>query len=220
MALRDGRRAGLADFGRFAIGMASIQSSDIGIGQYLVLRKFAVEPINDRLPIAIEHPERQPKRPHVLAAQCFLVAKAERLHGIHRQLGDIEMDHLPLRQAAVFKRIGVIFGLAEIARRKLATVGNDQATGLQVLHICLECRRVHRDEHIGCITRRIDFIRTEIDLEGGNPEQCALRRPDLCGEIRERRKVIPCKSGRKGELATRQLHPITGIAGETHDDRF
>ena len=76
--------------------------------------------------VAVEHPQRQAQRPHVLAAQRFLVAEAERLHRIERQLRDVEVDQLPFGEAAVLERVGVIARLGEVARGELALVGDDQ----------------------------------------------------------------------------------------------
>src|SRR3546814_17371159 len=54
-------RAG--DLRRFAIGMASIQGRDIGVGEHGVLRECGLQSVNDRLPVAIEHTERKNTRP-------------------------------------------------------------------------------------------------------------------------------------------------------------
>src|SRR3546814_10336968 len=81
---------------RFAIGMASIQGRDIGVGEHGVLREFGLQPVNDRLPVAIEHPERKAQRPHILAAERFLVAKTKFLDAVQRMLRDVEGKELPL----------------------------------------------------------------------------------------------------------------------------
>ena len=115
-----------ADLDRLAIGMAGVQRGDIGLGQLGRLGELGLEPVDDRLAVAVEHPQRQAQRPHILAAQRFLVAEAERLHRIERQLRDVEVDQLPLGEAAVLERVGVIARLGEVARRELALVGDDQ----------------------------------------------------------------------------------------------
>jgi hypothetical protein len=45
-----------------------------------VLGELGVQPSTIGCAIAVEHPEREAQRPHVLAAQRFLVAEAEGLH--------------------------------------------------------------------------------------------------------------------------------------------
>src|SRR3546814_10438254 len=64
--------------GRLAKGMARVERRDIGVGQFGRLGEFRLEPVDQRRPITVEHPQRQPQRPHILAAQGFLVAEAER----------------------------------------------------------------------------------------------------------------------------------------------
>ena len=106
-----------ADLDRLAISMAGVERGDIGLGELGHLGEFGLQPVDDRLAVAVEHPQRQAQRPHVLAAQRFLVAEAERLHRIEGQLRDVEVDQLPFGQAAVLDRIGLVAGLGEVARR-------------------------------------------------------------------------------------------------------
>src|SRR3546814_5723950 len=68
----------------------------------------------------------------LLAAQRLLVAEAEGLHRVHRQLADVELQKLPFGEAAVVERVRVIFRLGEIAVVELALVGDDQAARLQL----------------------------------------------------------------------------------------
>jgi hypothetical protein len=156
--------------------------------------------------------------PHVLAAQRLLVAEAEGLHRIQGELRDVERDELPLGEAAVLERIGLVARLGEVAHAELAFVGDDQPAGLQVVDIHLERRRVHGDEHIGRVAGGVDRGRTEIDLEGGDSEGGALRRTDLGGEIGEGGEVVAGERGRQSKLAAGQLHAVAAVAGEADDD--
>ena len=105
-----------AHLDRLAVGMAGVERGDIGFGELGRLGELGLEPVDDRLAVAVEHPQREAKRPHVLAAQRFLVAEAERLHGVERQLRDVEVDDLPLGEAAVLERVLVVTSLGEVAR--------------------------------------------------------------------------------------------------------
>jgi hypothetical protein len=67
--------------------MARIERGDVGLGQLRVLGELGLQPRDDRRAVAVEHPQREAQRPHVLAAQRFLVAEAEGLHRFQRQLG-------------------------------------------------------------------------------------------------------------------------------------
>ena len=160
-----------AHLGRLAIGMAGVERGDVGFGELGRLGELGLEPVDDRRPVAVEHPQRQAQRPHVLAAQRLLVAEAEGLHRVERQLRDVEVDDLPFGEAAVLQRVGLIAGLGEVARRELALVGDDQAAFAQMLDVDLERRRIHRDQHVGLVAGGLDRGRAEIDLEGARPRR-------------------------------------------------
>ena len=136
--------------------MASVQGRDIGFRDIGFLGELGVQPIDNRLPVPIEHPEREPQRPHVLATQRFLVAKTKRFHRFERQCTDIERQQIIGRQAAILERIDLIFRLVQIAFTELAGVGNDQAAFAQGADIGLQRRRVHRNQHIGPVPGGID----------------------------------------------------------------
>ena len=216
MALRDLA----ADLGGLAIGMAGVERRDIGFGELGILGEFGAQPLDDGLAVAIEHPQRQAQRPHVLAAQRLLVAEAEGLHRVERELRDVEPDDLPLAEASVVERIGLVAGLGEVACPEFPLIGDDQPAGLQVGDVHLEGRRVHRDQHVRRIARGLDRGGAEIDLEGGDSEGRALRRSDLGWEIGEGGEVVPGQSGRERELAAGELHAVAAVAGESDDDRL
>src|SRR3546814_3465670 len=83
-----------ADLGGLAIGMARVQRGDIGVGDGRVLCELRLQPVDQRLAVAVEHPKRQAQRPHVLAAQRFLVAKAEGLHRVQRKRSEEHTSEL------------------------------------------------------------------------------------------------------------------------------
>ena len=58
----------------------------------------------------------------------------------------------------------------------------------------------------------------ELDLERGDPVDGPGRRPDLGGEVRQRRQVVAEHGGGGREPVPRQLHPVAGVAGEPDDD--
>src|SRR3546814_4972442 len=80
--------------------------------------------------------------------------------------------------------------------------------------VCSSDLRVHRDQHVRLVARRLDVAGPEIDLKGGNAEGRALRRPDFRRKIGEGRKVVSGQRGRQGELATRQLHAVAARSEE------
>ena len=60
----------------------------------------------------------------------------------------------------------------------------------EILEVRLERRRVHRDEHVRRVARRVDLVGREVELEAGDAEQRAGGRADLGGEVGERRDVV------------------------------
>ncbi len=109
-------------------------------------------------------------------------------------------------------------GLVEIALGELARVDDHQPARFQRRHIGFQCRRVHRDQHVGRIARSVDLATSEIDLEGGHTEQRALRRADLRREIREGRQIVSRQRGGERELPTRQLHAVAAVARKAYDN--
>ena len=203
---------------RLAVSMPSVQCRDVGFGELGRLGELRLQPVDDRLPVAVEHPQRKTKRPHVLATQGLLVAEAEGLHGIERQLRDVEVDDLPSGEAAVLERVLLVPRLGEIAGRELALVDNEEAALAHLVSVHLKRRGVHRYEHVGLVACGLDGSGAEIDLESGDAERRALRRADLRREIGEGREIVSGERGRERELTARQLHSVAAIAGEAHDD--
>src|SRR3546814_13403826 len=100
-------------------------------------------------------------------------------------------DLLPFGEAAVLKRVFRIARLGEVARRKLARIGDDEAARPQRADIGLERGRVHRDPHVRLVARRLDVAGPDIVLNGGNAEVRARRRPDFLRKTGEGRSVEP-----------------------------
>ena len=130
------------------------------------------------------------------------------------------MNDLPFVEAAVLKGVLVVSRLGEVARRKLAFVRDDQAALAQRLDIGLQRRRVHCDEHVGLVARRLDRGRAEVDLEGRDSEGRALRRADFSREVGEGREIVPGECGRERELSAGQLHAVAAVSGEADHDGF
>ena len=160
------------------------------------------------------------------AAGEAVIAKAA-LHriiaepGNHHVIAGAGIDGIGIAAVAVVQRIDpVALGVGQIAGIDGVIAGgalDNQAAGLERRKVHLERRRVHRDENVRRVTRSIDLAAAEIDLEGRNAEQRALRRADFRGEIGEGGQVVPRERGRQRELPTGQLHAVAGIAGKANN---
>ena len=69
----DGRRK----LGCLAVSMASVQRRNIRSSNIRHFGKFGIEPVDNRLPIAVKHPQSQAQRPHILGSQRLFLAQAE-----------------------------------------------------------------------------------------------------------------------------------------------
>ena len=128
--------------------------------------------------------------------------------------------HDVVGQLVVLQRVGLVADLGQVALGELVGVGDDQAAARQVDDVGLERGRVHRDEHVGPVTRGQDVVVGDLDLERRDAGQRALWRADLGRVIRLRRKVVAEQCGLGGEAVTGQLHAVAGVTGESDDDLF
>ena len=116
------------------------------------------------------------------------------------------------------QRVGLVPDLGQVALGELVGVGDDQAAARQVVDVGLQRGRVHRDQHVGTVTRGEDVVVGDLDLERRHTGQRALRCADLGGVIRLGGKVVAEERGLRGEPVTGQLHAVTGVTREADDD--
>ena len=190
----------------------------LGGGHFRGFLELRVQPIRRRFAVAAVHPIDETQRPQVLAAQRVLVGQARLFDGLQREFGNVEGDQLIPVERSVLQRVGVVPGLAQIAFAETAGVGDDDAAGLEAGQFDLQRRRVHGDQHVEGIARRLDDARSEIDLERRDAEQGAGGCADFGGEVGEGRQFVSGEGGRQGELAARQLHTVAGITCKAYGD--
>jgi hypothetical protein len=143
---------------------------------------------------------------------------AERLAGetAHRDLEDLVVPvELVVLEGVV--AIGVA-ALAQVHLRELVLVDDHDAARLHIVDVRLEGGRVHRHEGVDHVPGRVDVGAREVDLEAGDAVGRPARCSDLRREVREGRDVVPEEGARAGELGSRQLHAVAGIADEAHRD--
>ena len=123
-----------------------------------------------------------------------------------------------LLERAVGQRVRRVAGLVQVLLGERVAVDDQRAAGRQVDDVGLERRRVHRDEDVGLVARRVDVVRAEADLEAGDAGQGARRSADLGREVGQRADVVAEDGGGAGELRAGQLHAVAGVAGEPDRD--
>src|SRR3546814_16717087 len=94
------------------------------------LGELSVQPVDDLLALAPEHPHHQAQRPHVLAAQRLFLREAEGLDRFEGEPGDVQLHHLVGGEAFVSQRADLVAGLLQVAVVEAAGVHADEAAGL------------------------------------------------------------------------------------------
>src|SRR5262249_53127589 len=77
---------------------------------------------------------------------------------------------------------------------------------------------IHRDEYVDVVARREDFLAREVDLERAHARERSRGSADLGGKSWQPADVVARGRRPRRELHSGELHPVTGIAGETNDD--
>src|SRR5205823_10470153 len=112
---------------------------------------------------------------------------------------------LVVGERTVLERVRVIACFLQVAVGEGVGVDDQRRALLQVAEVCLQRRRVHRDEHVGAIARREDVVVGEVELEAGDSGQRAGRSANLGREVWERREVVPRERRLGGETSPGQL---------------
>ena len=213
--VRDGER-----LGGLAERVAGLQGLDVRRGDLGAPRaELRVQEVHGRIDRTPIEPRHQSEREHVLRA--LRLARGHAFDVLQRtdgQAGQRNRVNLELVERAVLERVRRVTGLLQIAVVERVRVDDQRPTFRQVLDVRLECRGVHRDEHVRGVTRRQDVVVCKVELEARDARQRAGRRPDLGREVRQRRDVVPEQRRLGGELRAGELHAVARIAREADDD--
>ena len=148
---------------------------------------------------------------------CFAVmSRPARAPALRVEIGITKTPN-PESEPSVEGACGVA-GLRQVGRRERVAVDDDRAARDDVPGVGREGGRVHRNEDVGCVARRVDVARAEADLEPRDAAQRSGRGPDLGGIVRQRADVVAEDGSGPGELGARQLHAVAGVAGEADRD--
>ncbi len=162
----------------------------------------------------VHHPERE----EVLAARRLFRREVGLLECLARQARELDLDRAIAVQAAVFERILFVPRFLQILDAERVGVDDENAVRLQVAYVDLECSRVHCNEYVGLVTRRVDVFAAELDLESTDAGQRAGRGANLGREVGQRAQVVADGSCGCSKTIAGDLHPVAGIARKAHDD--
>src|SRR5690606_21528448 len=203
-----------AQLRRLAVRMPGLQGRDVRVTHRVVRGEALAYPRLDRIDVVAEHPLHEPERPEVLAAAGIALAEPERLHGVGRELRDVELDHLKAVELAALPRILRVARLREPAARERIRIQDDQRAALEQRQVDLQRRGIERDEHLRRVAGSRDRPHAEMDLVSGYAERRAGRRADLGRIIRERAEILARESRSADELRAHQLNAVAGITGK------
>jgi len=205
--------------GRLAERVAGLEGSLVRLGDLRPLGELALEEGNGVLGRAVVEPRHQPQREHVLGALGLALRDAldllRRLERHRRQRHGVDRVAV---ERAVLERVRVVARLGQVSLGERVLVDDQRRAARQVAEVRLQRRGVHCHEHVRRVARRQDVVVGEVDLEAGDARQRARGSPDLSGEIRKGREVVPEHGGLAGEAPAGQLHAVAGVAREADDD--
>ena len=206
-----------------AVVVAGLQGFGVGIQHrhgFRFLAELFLDPLERLLHRPLEHPVHETEGEEVLAAILFAGRQAAVPHGFLGHLRHWDPHHPVLGQATVIERVHLVFGFVQVVRFKCIAINNENAAILEVFQVCLECCGVHDHKCIKYVAGGMDFMTAEVNLEAGNPGQCACGCADFGGEVRKGGDVVPEDGRRVGELCARQLHAVAGVACKTDRHRL
>ena len=120
-----------------------------------------------------------------------------------------------MRQRAVIEWVFVgVAGFLQVRRGERVLIDDDDPAFLHRLDIRPQGGRVHRDQRVDRVARRVDIFAREVYLEAGDASERALGRANFGREVGERRDVVAHEGRRIGELRTGQLHAVARVATE------
>ncbi len=97
-------------------------------------------------------------------------------------------------------------------------VDDHRGVGLEPFAVGLECRGVHRHQHVAVVAGVEFAVIAEMYLKSRNARDGALRCPDFGGIVREGGDAISQQRRRVGEERARELHAVARVAREADHD--
>ena len=208
-----------------AIVVSGPQAGPVGRHDRQALAELLDQELQHRLDRPIVEPEAQSQGEEVLAAGGVLARKLQVPHGLFVHPRHRHGDDAVGRKLAAGQRVGGIAGLGQVGLGELVFIDHEDAARLHVAEVDLQGRRVHGDQHVRRIARRMDLVIGEAELKTAHAAQRTGRGADL-------RRVVGLgadgQSGHRsdvGELAADDLHAVARVAGKAdrggmHLDEF
>ena len=177
--------------GRLAVIEPGGERRFVGGGDQLVLTEPFADPFDGRLDRPGVHERHKTEGEEVLGSLGVTRLDPKRLAGGFGDRGHRDSDYAVPGDRAVVERIRRVISFLEVALVEGVLVHDQRATRLQPMEVCLECGRVHSNEHVRFVARSRDVVIRDMDLETRHPVDRSRRCPNLGREVRHRLQVIP-----------------------------
>ena len=200
---------------------------DLGIrrnkGGFLL--EFSLKEADGFVNRAVEEPANHAESEHIARLENGFVVQPRVFERFFGKGGQMDGDNLHRVGNTEFEEriVGAIEGFLKVFGSKRIHIHDDHrllavhsirlvVAGIGVVKLGakgadFQCRRIHSDDNIRFVARRMYAI-TEIDLKTRYTAECTLRGANLCGEIGERGNLVTEDSTQRGEHRPRELHSV------------
>ncbi len=209
----------LKSFRRFAVRIAPFERKLVRFHEQRLVLELFLDPADRWLHRAVVKPVAHAQGEKVLAAVHRLGIEAQMLQRTPRQALQFHRKQPELIEGMVFQRIRGQLRFAQIVLLETVAIDDQDPIRLQVGNVHFQRRRIHGDQHVDGIARRVDLIRGEVQLKAADTGDRPRRGANFRRIVGERGNIIAVERRGIGELAAGDLHAVAGVARET-DDRL
>ena len=151
--------------GSLAVVPARPQRQYIGLGDVRLAAELLPDECFAHLGGTAVHPADQTQGEHVLRALTVLLGRSDRLHGAQGQRRHRHRVHDVVGKFPGFQRVGRIVDLGQVALGELIGVGDHRAAAGQILQVCFQRGRIHRDQDVRAVARGENVVVGDLNLE-------------------------------------------------------
>ena len=198
--------------GVVTVVVACLYHLDVSLRHAGFLGEFLFQEVENELQVAAEEPAHQAKREHIAALQHRFVVHTAVCQRVLHHLGYRALYHAVRVYAHLPEVVGGLkLRLVEVRLLEGVGVYDDGSLWFRILILRLQCRRVHRDEHVALVAGGEHLASAYVYLEARHTCERALRSPYVRWIIRERRDTVAHGSGYRGEDVAGELHSVARI---------
>ncbi len=139
--------------------VAGRQRTPVCLGQRALVAKLLLYPFQRRFHWPVVEPIEKAERKEVLATSGLLGRKTQAFNRSQSATRDRDGDDLVACERPVLQRVLIVPGKLEIATVKCVAVCDDHPSGLESEKVGHQSRGIHRHQHVGRVTGRVNVKR-------------------------------------------------------------